>query len=114
MKKGKPRYTFVENARRDPSSVIRDQQSLTDISSKKELSPMDYLILLSTMYGIGSGIGIIAGTAKSVLPKREAKPAVYYACVALLLAGITRGYVTATESQKLKALLEQLNLDNRV
>ena len=95
-----PRYEFMrppkglqkvlETPQRITREVLNPQQTLDEIGRKQKLRPMDYVVLLSTMYGIGSGIGIIAGTAKSVLPSREVKPLVYYTCVALLIAGATR------------------------
>lgn len=115
-----PRYEFMRTPQKlleTPESIAKEvfapQQTLDEIGRKKKLKPMDYIVLLSTMYGIGSGIGIIAGTAKSVLPSREVKPLVYYTCILLLIAGATRGYLTASQSQKLKHLLQQINLTEK-
>ena len=104
----KSRYEFIR-----PQNLIQPQKTLDQISNKKTLGPMDYIVLLSTMYGIGSGIGIIAGTAKSVLPNKDVKPVVYYTCLALLIAGATRGYLTASQSQKLKHLLQQIDMEQK-
>jgi hypothetical protein len=99
--KGKPRYI--------PQLRIDKQQSLDQITHKNKLTVFDYAVLLSTMYGIGSGIGIVAGTAKGVLPDMKTRPALYVACVSLLILGTTRGFITATKSQQIKQLLEQIN-----
>ena len=88
---------------------LTQQQSLDQITHKNKLSVVDYAILLSTMYGIGSGIGIVAGTAKNVLPDKQVRPALYLACVSLLVLGTTRGFITASRSQQLKQLLEKMN-----
>lgn len=88
---------------------IEDQKGLDQITHKSKLSVIDYAIILSTMYGIGSGIGIVAGTAKGVLPDMKTRPALFMACLALLALGTTRGFITATKSQQLKQLLQDIN-----
>ena len=102
------RYTI------NPTKAVKavlPEKSVGELTHKKQISFLDYAIILSTMYGIGSGLGIIAGTANSVMPDRKKKPAVFYTCLALLILGTARGYITASKSQKLKRALQELNLD---
>ena len=98
----------------EPQKVVEKlipDKSVGELTHKKSLSLLDYAIILSTMYGIGSGLGIIAGTANSVMPNRKKKPAVFYTCLALLVLGTTRGYITASKSQRLKRALQELDID---
>jgi len=81
------------------------EKSLAEITDKQSLSAVDYLIILSTMYGIGTAIGIIGGTAQGVIPNRKTKPAVFSLCVALLFLGASRGWVTAKRATQVKRLL---------
>ena len=90
-----------------------EQQGLDQITHKKKLTIFDYAVILSTMYGIGSGIGIVAGTAKSVLPDINRRPALFATCIMLIILGTTRGFITATKSQKLKQLLQEINKGER-
>ena len=88
-----------------PKLQIPKEKSLTEITGKASLSFVDYLIILSTMYGIGTAIGIIGGTAQGVMPDRKVKPAVFSVCVALLVLGASRGWVTAKRATEVKRLL---------
>ena len=89
---------------------VGKEKPLDELTKKEVLSFLDYAIILSTMYGIGSGLGIIAGTASSVLPDRKKKPAIFYLCIVLLILGTSRGYITAAKSQKLKKLLQNMDV----
>jgi F0F1-type ATP synthase membrane subunit c/vacuolar-type H+-ATPase subunit K len=88
-----------------PKLQIPKEKSLAEITEKQSLSVVDYLIILSTMYGIGTAIGIIGGTAQGVIPDRKTKPAVFSLCVALLFLGASRGWVTAKRATEVKRLL---------
>lgn len=63
------------------------------------------------MYGVGTAIGIIAGTSHNVLPARKDKPVVFAACVGLLLLGANRGWATAKRTDEVKKLLSEVDYE---
>jgi len=81
------------------------ERPLDQVTSKGNLSIFDYIIILSTMYGIGAAIGMIGGTSHNVLPNRKEKPVVFAVCVGLLLLGANRGWSTAKRTDEVKKLL---------
>ena len=84
---------------------------LGQVLQKNSLSLFDYIIILSTMYGVGTAIGIIAGTSQNILPARNEKPIVFAACVGLLLLGANRGWATAKRTDEVKKLLSDVDYD---
>ena len=88
-----------------PKLHLPKEKSLAEITEKQSLSAVDYLIILSTMYGIGTAIGIIGGTAQGVIPARPPKPAGFALCGALLFLGASRGWGTAKRATQVKRLL---------
>lgn len=108
----------VEKVKDKTESVIEDftsKQTLSDVSSKKSLSIVDYAILLSSIYGIGAAVGITAGAATNITPNMNKKPILFWSMMGLATFGAYKGFNTVTSYKKLKSQLqEQSELEKRL
>jgi len=108
----------VDTVKDKTEEVIEDftsKDTLSDVSSKKKLSIVDYAILLSSIYGIGAAVGITAGAATNITPKMSEKPILFWSMMGLATFGAYKGFNTVTSYKKLRSQLqEQSELEKRL
>ena len=101
--------------------AIKDQAieaaktDLSEISHKKRMSVIDYGVILASLYGIGTALGIVSGAAKNIVPDRNQRPGLYTACAIIGVYGAWKGYQTVTKFKSLEdSLLAESPLEKRL
>lgn len=107
--------TTVKDTTEDVLEEITGNETLSDKSNKETLSPIDYAVLFSSVYGIGAAVGITTGAAKNITPNRRKKPILYWSMIALGCFGAIKGYKTVSNYKNLKEQLKQQSeLEKRI